>query len=317
MAFGDTQVVAKASGSGTGDKKRYNKAQLKLELGTRTLRFLRARNPDGSWKMIPDPLKAERMIHAIPDEVTYASFFLNPAYHKGVSKAVTVILPPEARYDNPIFEKFYKDQPRDKQQAARLMVAFNVLDRTPVIKSPIDGLLLYPDKDGVHYEMDERGYKPTDVVVKGKPEPANRIAVLEVGSGKKGGSHLFAEFCDYIEGLSAEDPETGEQFALSPADLDTNIRSYMPPGETDFRKMKRNFRQGSRRPIDDALWDLPVYDLAGFYLKPWPFDAIEQVLDGADPYQVMKDRNIPGFPRLVTVENEGAEEEEDDTEALF
>lgn len=152
----------------------------------------------------------------------------------------------------------------------------NVLDRTPVIIQ--DGVVHYPDK-AEKYD------------VRGNPEPHNKVLVMEGSDGKDDGKHLRQGIEDALVG--ARNYKTGERIeSLN----DTDLRMMIIGSGTDTKRpVSLGFDQ---EPLPEELMNIPLWDIQSWAV-PWNYDALEELVNGADYNDVVKRYNVQLFPKRV------------------
>jgi hypothetical protein len=178
-------------------------------------------------------------------------------------------------YANPINE-YANTLPEDQQKklwpATRFFV--NVLDRTPVII--VGGVVHYPDKSEKY-------------TVAGNPSPHNKVLVMEGSDGKDGGKHLRQSMEDVL--IGARNYKTGERIKSI---FDTDLRMIITGTGTDTKRpLSIGFDQD---PLPEELMNIPLWDLEG-WIKPWNYNALDELVSGADYNEVVKRYNVQLFPK--------------------
>ena len=175
--------------------------------------------------------------------------------------------------NNPLID-WINDQPEEIQKKVFPKQRFyvNFYDRTPVIKE--DGVIYYPNS--------QKKY-----AVSGNPESNNQVMIIDQSSGKVEGKHFFAVL-------------------LNAADLFMNVKTGKPIGltETDINILTKGTGNTTTRNVTAAFnqepftEDVKLYDLAGF-AKPWPSEALAEIMNDADYNEVREKYNLPTTPQLM------------------
>lgn len=217
---------------------------------------------------------------------------------------------PKRYWDNPL-RKHIKDvgYAADSQEARAFKLAFaaNVLDLTPVVHMD-DGRIFYSGGNVFNILagtptgkiITDNDKLPTAEDVE-RATPLNEIRILEGSYGKPGGRHFFAQFEDLqtttedSDGMLRNLTEFGIKIKVSGTNIDTS-------------RSAKNLPRFSEPSLEVAL--MPRYDLET-WLKPWPDDLIEQLLDDGDYNELLKDYNINPYPQLTTANDAVVEDQEE------
>lgn len=177
--------------------------------------------------------------------------------------------------------------PKQYNEAIRRRFFMNVLDKSMVVKQD-DGSLVYGNNQN-QYLTSQNG-ELTPVMGK-KPERNMQIMILEgsVSSGQ-GRNGLLNE----IEELSKSvfDEETSELIPITQVDIELVTRGK------GLNTNRAVYVGANRDPIPADVLKLPLYDIDSF-CKPFPADAIKDLLKGAEYADVLKAYNIVVMPRLL------------------
>ena len=205
----------------------------------------------------------------------------------------------ESWWENPIdrmyAEQYEKEEINKKGLYANTRFYVNVLDRSLVLKDE-DGKVLWEEtyltKDG---EVKDE-YKQY-----GEPSPNNLVMILEQSSGKVGvgANHFYQNLLDAGKTLKNR---KGKPIPITACDLRI-VGIKTDKTFAGFPVIKRQVYPG----IDqDEVPDMPLYDIYS-WAKPWPYAAIQAILDGEVYADVIKEYGIQMFPQ-----KEGKETPEED-----
>lgn len=177
--------------------------------------------------------------------------------------------------------------PKQYNEAIRRRFFMNVLDKSLVIKQE-DGGLIYANNQN-QFLVTQNGEVIT--VTDRKPERNMQIMVLEgsVSSGQ-GRNGLLNE----VEELSksAFDDETNELIPITKVDIEIVTRGK------GLNTNRAVYLGANRDPIPATVLSQPMYDIESF-AKPFPVDAIKELLKGKDYSEVLKSFNIMAMPKLL------------------
>jgi hypothetical protein len=177
--------------------------------------------------------------------------------------------------------------PKQYNEAIRRRFFMNVLDKSLVIKQEDSGLIYANNQNQFLVTQNGEVISVTDR----KPERNMQIMVLEgsVSSGQ-GRNGLLNE----VEELSksAFDDETNELIPITKVDIEIVTRGK------GLNTNRAVYLGSNRDPIPSAVLKLPMYDVESF-AKPFPVDAIKELLKGKDYMEVLKAFNIMAMPRLL------------------
>lgn len=175
------------------------------------------------------------------------------------------------------------DEADREKKYAQDVFFLNVLDLTKIIVGE-DGTECYPDENMKY-------------AAKGTPKVNGVIKILTGSSGEPDGKSLYAHLLRTAKSALDDD---GEVISIYGYEL-----RLVTSGKG--KDTNRGFNMGAVRPMPKEYENLPVYDLAAM-CKPWPNDAIQALMDGADYNEVVKQYGIVLYPPLITVEKENEEE---------
>jgi hypothetical protein len=176
--------------------------------------------------------------------------------------------------------------PKQYNEAIRRRFFMNVLDKSMVIKQE-DGGLIYANNQN-QFLVTQNG--EVIAVTDRKPERNMQIMVLEgsVSSGQ-GRNGLLNE----VEELSksAFDEETNELIPITKVDIEIVTRGK------GLNTNRAVYLGANRDPIPASVLKQSMYDVESF-AKPFPVDAIKELLKGKDYMEVLKAFNIMAMPRM-------------------
>lgn len=255
-----------------------------------------ARDTDQTTENVYLNLKpGTRVIRLRSEEVRYREVWLDIVMtSKGKSKRpiITSVMrdgrwvgdywnnPIEAYYDSALGERSKENKARNNKSSKDRFVC-NVLDRTEVV---FDGNDVFYPGEGNKFEKGD-----ADLA-----RPHNKIMLLSGSNGNAGGKHLLQEIKTCFE--NAMDFQTGKKFT-NIMSLDLRIITTSVPAAKDTYGIKRTMAQGfDSKPLPPELEELELYDLS--YLKPWPPEAQEELLDGEDYYVTAEKYGIQLYPKL-------------------
>jgi len=175
----------------------------------------------------------------------------------------------------------------------------NVLDRTRIFTDK-DGNVIYPNSNGDY----PKGYNEEDAL------PRNMVAILEASGGKEGGKHFLQQISTLGDNLRSF--QTGKRINLLETDIRIITKKTLDPSTGKETTVRTPMPDYDQNPLPEDLANLPLYDLEKF-CKPWPNEALQEVIDGADYYETAKKYNVVLFPRKIgAVEEESNKPTEDD-----
>jgi len=177
--------------------------------------------------------------------------------------------------------------PKQYNDGVRRRFFMNVLDKSMVVKLD-DGSLIYGNNQNQYLTSQSGEVVP---VIGKKPERNMQVQVLEgsVSSGQ-GRNGLLNE----IEELSKSvfDDDTNELIPITMVDIEIVTRGK------GLNTNRAVYVGANRDPIPSDVLSLPMYDIEG-YAKPFPPDAIKDLLKGMDYTEVLRAYNITAMPRLL------------------
>ncbi len=320
MAFGSKMAdLGKRDTGGSGESKSFVSPWLPLGLGTRVARILPVVDSQGNV-VLTDRLspasglplregnkKTGKVLQG-PEPESEVPFLAAWWEVKvdGQMKPRRLILDinvEKARFNNPLWkhiEKYYPDQNSRERKAIKTMFAINVLDLSPVLYNE-QGMLFYETQPGVFNLLangasgriisanDDNFHLPTGTSEDAAPN--NKVRILEGSYGAAGGRHLFAQLVELAESV-----EDSDGMIRRLPEFDIRIRTQGTGIDT-----VRSIRNTSNfKPLDLAFVRLPRYDLQT-WLKPWPNEAIEDLINGKDFNEVVEGYGIKLFPELEEV----------------
>lgn len=307
MAFGSS--MKKQTPQTDGERKVYESQWIPKVAGSRLFRILPALDADGQLILTPRlseagiPLtegnkKNGKPLMAVEPEGEIG--FLSAWWEvmiDGSPQKRRIIMDAErenARFNNPLWkyiqENYAKGSPERK--AIKWLCALNVYDMTPVVHW--EGNVYYPDNSKPAKYAIQAGIGNGKLVnpVDGEVAPLNAIRILEISTGEPGGKHVFQQLADLAnsvedtEGLIRRLPEFDLKFTTQGEGI----------GTTYSIRNTANFK-----PLSNDVIALPRYNLAE-WLKPWPDEMIQRLLDGDDYNELVEEYNITLFPSLTSAE---------------
>lgn len=304
----------------TGDQKTFESQWMPTGSGTRLFYVLPSIGADGKVERTErkssnnKPVKRDgKVLTGLEpaEEVVFAAAWW-PVMVNGELRPRRIMIDPDQRYNNPLWEFIDKKwpkvagkdakQPRERS-AIKLLFALNVYDVSLVMRNSKDQIF-YLAQDGTYslLAMGNNGKVITDreVLPEGYDDeeagkPLDKVRILEGSYGKPGGKHLFQDFIDLVgtientDGIVLRIPEVLLRMRTTGVELSTN-RSI---------RATANFNL----PPEDVFY-LPRYDLAS-WTKPWPNEVIERLIAGDDYNDLVTEYELAKFPKL-----EGESEEE-------
>jgi hypothetical protein len=177
--------------------------------------------------------------------------------------------------------------PKQYNDGVRRRFFMNVLDKSMVIKLD-DSSLIYGNNQNQYFVSQNGEMVP---VTGRKPERNMQIMVLEgsVSSGQ-GRNGLLNE----IEELSKSvfDDDTNELIPITMVDIELVTRGK------GLNTNRAVYVGANRDPIPADVLKQPMYDIEN-YAKPFPVDAIKDLLKGMDYTEVLRAYNITAMPRFI------------------
>ena len=268
MGFGKMLNNAVTGASSNGSSNRMPNAFLDVREGKRTFRF------------IPDPKNPQEPLQG---EIVLSLWM--PVKRSEVMQERRIFIDDSMR----------KLIPEALKEKIKRRFFLNVYDRTRVIKLD-DGTIVYPNLQNVYMHKDSATQQMKQITGV-QPKPNNTVMVLEGSvslrtTSARGG--LLNEIDDLSRTIYNEDGTS-----LIPI---TSVDIEMVTRGTGLAT-SRSVHPGMNRepfPVDSAT--LQVYDLAS-YTRPYPADAINDLLNGVDYNDVVKTYNIPMMPQLISAGN--------------
>jgi hypothetical protein len=177
--------------------------------------------------------------------------------------------------------------PKQYNEAIRRRFFMNVLDKSMVVKLD-DGSLIYGNNQNQFMVSQNGELVP---VTDRKPARNMQIMVLEgsVSSGQ-GRNGLLNE----IEELSKSvfDEDTNELIPITKVDIELVTRGK------GLNTNRAVYVGANRDAIPAEVLKMPLYDIDSF-AKPFPVDAIKDLLKGSDYTEVLKAYNLTAMPKLI------------------
>jgi len=321
MAFGKkmAELGKKSGGSGDGEVRVFVSPWMPTGNGRRTFRYLPKVDESGkivtSERINPatgNPLReGNKKSGAVlfgPVEVDETPFLFAwvTVQVNGDDAQRRIILDINNQWSNPYWKWAEKTEKGSaERRAQKAAFAVNVYDVSPVVYND-DGKLFYQDEKGQFtlqadsasgHLITDKTKLPTQTIE--DATPLNQIRIFEGSYGKPNGRHLFQQLADLYDTVEDGDgmirrlPEMTLTLTTKGSGIDT-VRSV------------RNTSAFGEFPLDVAR--LPRYDLDS-WLKPWPNEAVVDILEGRDFNAVIESYGIQLFPVLNAAET--AEDEAD------
>jgi hypothetical protein len=285
--------------AGTEDKK-GNPTSIKG--GLRRLRLLPALDAHGNLIEVPATDRygnvRKGVLTTVPEtEVRFVEvwwmFMVNGKEQK---RNIRIDWQGKQRWDNPLWAIANEtDKGSEERKAFKEHFCMNVVDKSFVVFDD-KGYPVYADEKG-KFVITALGTR-LDTPVEGDPQPLNQIRILQGTSGRTDppGKHFYQDFVNLIN-LVENDDDSKLTYQLHEFDITVNVSGY---GKSTSRPVNAT---NNRKPLPDSLIYAPRYDLAT-WAKPWPNEAIQDLLDGKDYYEVMKAYDIQQYPQLKAVRTE-------------
>lgn len=197
------------------------------------------------------------------------------------------------RWDNPFWEMAKgTEKGSDERKAYKEHFLVNVFDKSFVVFDD-NGYPTYADENG-DFVINAFGKRLKDAV-KGDPEPLNQIRILQGTSGRTNppGKHFFQKFVGMLG--TVENPDNPKfVYNIHEFDISINVKGA---GVSTERAVNPTL---NLKPLPDEVIFAPRYNLVE-WCKPWPNDAVQDVLDGKDYYEVLEKYGITEYPQLKSV----------------
>jgi len=240
------------------------------------------------FRILPD-ISSSTGVLVMPEEAAFAEYWIT-VKAQGKDRKQRVMIAPDRRYNNPVFNRLFAHLPKEEREIAKLRFAINVLDKTKTIAVDVsknngskETVYAYPNEKNEYYTAD--GAK-----LAGVPAPLNQVRILEGSNGREGGKHMMQGLIDLI-GVTHP---TDEDRVMSLYEFDIALRIAGEGTNT-----RRVFSVGGDfNPIPEKYITLPRFNLQE-WAKPWDDGALEALLNGEDLYEVVQSYNITLTPKLV------------------
>jgi len=244
--------------------------------GIRLLRVLPGVDEEGNILNEPD------------DEVVFRETWWT-GLKGGVESKVRVFLDWKNPFSDPLWAYVAKNYEKGSQERRgfKTRFAINVIDKTPVMFTE-EGQLIYPDEKNQFVRI-ANSSKVLPKPLVGEAKPLNKIRILEGSSGPEGGKHDLQSLFDL--GTSIEGPD-GEPKKLHEVDI-----KLKTTGE-GIKTNRSFFITANFQPISPVFLAMPRYDIAS-WVKPWPHDALNDLLEGRDLLEIFEEYNISTYPSLM------------------
>lgn len=208
-------------------------------------------------------------------------------------------------WDNPI-STHYRDTLTEDEIKTRGLYPkqrfyLNVLDRTLVLKTD-DGGILYPEQ-----YQDSEGNVRSEFSSLGEPFPHEKVLILNQTSGKDTGDHYYNAVREAGKQLVSN--KNGKKINIDQSDFRL---TNSPSGKkwNGFETITRNVYPHFNQDVIPSTIDTTLWDLAE-WLQPWPYDAIQDIIDGEVYSEVVEKYGIRLFPIKVDQTRSKTEENED------
>jgi len=236
-------------------------------------------------------------IYAPEPEIGFAEYWITVKDSKNPkgSRKLRVFVDPQNRFDNYIWREVMEPMPKEvkgvknpERAMAKSKFAINVYDRTPVVFAE-DGMPIYPNQAG-EYLYNGVTYDA------GAKTPRNAIMILEGSNGSEGGDHILGRIENLVNNMT-HDVEGVDQ-AVPPYGYDIRITSTIPKGGQPQDVTRAVLSTAIRKlPDQDLVWSLPRYEIEHFY-KPYPDEALKDLIEGVDVQEVFEAYDIVKWVRL-------------------
>lgn len=278
MAFG-SKLKEKVNASGSGEGQTFESYLVDNHEGVRIFRILPALSEDG--KILDEPV----------EEYVWREYWAK-GIRDGTEVTVRVVLDWRNPFSDPLWkhisERFEKGS--KERKGFRTRFAINVLDKTPVLYTD-DGQVVYPDGKGNYTRIASTSNKELPKPLTGDAKPLNKVRLLVGSSGAEGGNHDLQKLLDTVNDV--DNPNTGEKAKPHHFDLKWKITGK------EFNDIRRNFHlTANYTTLAPAFALLPRYDLES-WVRPWPHDAISELLEGRDLNELIEEYRIELYPKLM------------------
>lgn len=264
MGFGKMLNNAVTGASSGGSNNRMPNVFLDVREGKRTFRF------------IPDPNNPQEPLQG---EIVLSLWM--PVKRADVMQERRIFIDDASR----------KLIPEALKEKIKRRFFLNVYDRTRVIKLE-DGTILYPNLHNAYFQKNSMTQK-TEQVSGLQPKPNNSVMVLE-GSVSLSATSTRGGLLNEIDALSRT-IYNDDGTTLIPI---TSVDIEMVTRGTGLATARSVHPGMNREPFPVEPSTLQVYDLAN-YTRPYPAQAIQALLNGADYGDIIKEYNIPMMPQLI------------------
>lgn len=236
----------------------------------------------------------------------------------------------KARFNNPIWKHIQDNEITEpmKRSAVKNLFAFNAIDLTPVMRNAA-GQIFYPSEQKTWnklasgdngkiidpktnanskypVELPEHWNADVEEAIENEwATPLNEVRIFMGTYGKplsEGGKHLFTQFEALINTV-----EDGNGTMLRLGEF--NVRCTTTGLLKDTQRQIRD--AGNYKPMPMEFNLMPRYDLES-WTRPWPNEAVEELLEGRNYTDVVDEYKLVTFPslKLESVEAPVAEDEE-------
>lgn len=137
-------------------------------------------------------------------------------------------------------------------------------------------------------------FAKTRFVVNVFDRKANAMKILNQSAGKEGGKHFLGQLVAMNGNGALLSRETGKPLKITETDLRIITSQSDPKNPLTITRM---IVQGLNV---DPFVPTQMYDLQS-WIKPWPVDAMQEYLDGADYNEVRAKYGLTAFPTLKDV----------------
>lgn len=314
MAFGQQAKSMAQKPAGTeGSTELYVPTHMPIGSGRRLFRVL-SKIEDGQVKMVPrltpngvqmregNKKNGTPLMVAEPDQEVGFLYAWWEVMVNGAKKPRRLILELDERkrWTNPLWlhikENFEKGSPQ--WSSIKTAFALNVLDKSQVFVDngrvwyrSESGFNLMPYGDKGKIEQDKEKLPKVSADEVGTPLMQIRILEGSYGSVNPPGKHLFQQLYNL-----ATEVEDGDGMIRSLTEFDVKLTTTTGKTYQDTSRSMVNLSKFEATPMEYEL--MPRYDLVS-WLKPWPDQAIKDLIDGADYDTVIKDYSITTQPKLM------------------
>jgi hypothetical protein len=308
MAFGQTSKKLgekKSASTGDGTVKEFTSPNMPLGLGIRKFQWLPELNQDGTLVMFDrltasgSPLKVKGKVqqHSVPaEEFAFLSAWWDVMVGGQPAKR-RLILDINNRWDNPLWKHIQANFKKGDIEwgAIKQVFAANVFDMSQVVQNA-KGWYFYDSTGKGKYDLSAYGANGK-IVTKDEdlPEsdaeafPLNKVRIIEASYGPITGKSLFAA----ISGLHLE-TEDSEGLARSLTEFPIKLKTSGKG--IDTTRAVNAIPTFGDLPLEVA--QLPRYDLST-WLKPWPNEMIQSLLDGEDFNEMVEHYSVQMYPTIA------------------